>query len=537
VPIAEAPTKFLNFVVYASQPIPTGSMSVPAASLSYSRVQPTAPLDEGFEDGLDSDGIDSVFEYEFNGTLSASTDQAREGTKSLLVDLDLSVDEPGDGDIRRNEVRPPDQWSTGGHIGEERWYGFSVYFPEEFQVPRPDPFVYFDGVIDEVRLYDQILSNAQIESDMAGEYSQNPTPVAAYNFDQGSGPTASDSAGNHDGAIIGATWTSSGQIGSALDFDGGDEVSIPDSAQLDFTSSFTLEAWVRPDSLSGALGSPVISKVEAPESTASGYLMRAAAIGSRPDGVVAASGTVAKASGSGTLPLEEWSHLALTSDGSTLRLYVDGQLVKEAAAVSALPTSTPLTIGSSNYSMAKAGTWNIFTQFRHTHDGNLGCAEDPGGVPITFNSRYYKAGAHTNPGASETATPTDDDYIEIGLNGGKVTADCSDTVKSPERYVLTQLQRNRWYDFVLHTRWTTDEGGPGNSISEVWMDGEQVLGDQSTPISRPTLSWRLSPDQHNTGVTRQFGLYRGPSSEDPLSQLYIDAVKSGDLYSEVAPGQ
>jgi Concanavalin A-like lectin/glucanases superfamily len=404
-------------------------------------------------------------------------------------------------------------------------------------VPRPDPVVYFDGVIDEVRLYDQTLTADQIAGDMGGEYAETPTPVAAYGFNEGFGTVAGDSAGSNDGTVVGASWTTGGKIGSALDFDGNDEITIPDNGELDLSAAFALEAWVRPASLVGALGSPVISKIDAPESSPSGYLLRAAAVGNRPAGVVAASGTLATASGSGTLPLEKWSHLALTSDGNSLRLYVDGQLVKQVAAVSASSTSAPLSIGASNYSMAKSSTWNIFTQFRHTHEGNLGCTEDPGGVPISFNARYYKAGAHTNPGQIEPATPTSGDYIEVGLNGGEVTADCSDTVKSPEQYVIAKLQHSHWYDFVLHARWTTEEGGPGNSITEVWMDGEQVLGDQSTPISRPTLSWRESPDQRNTGAHRQFGLYRGPSYEDPTSKLYIDAVRSGDSYEQVAPGQ
>lgn len=184
------------------------------------------------------------------------------------------------------------------------------------------------------------------------------------------------------------------------------------------------------------------------------------------------------------------------------------------------------------------GTWNIFTQLHHLSDENtiLECAEDPGGVPISFNVRHYLAGAHTNPGSTETATPVEGDYIEVGLDGGEVNDSC-EAVKPTERYVIAPLVHDQWYDFVLHTRWTPLEGSPGNSVSEVWLDGQQVLGDQSTPISRPTLSWRGSPDRHTNGAYMQFGLYRGPSPEDPAVNLYIDAVRSGNSYAEVAPGQ
>ena len=75
-----------------------------------------------------------------------------------------------------------------------------------------------------------------------------PGLVAAWGFDEGSGPTASDSSGNaNDGSVNGAVWTS-GYFGQALDFDGNsDLVLIPDSDSLDLTTAYTFEAWVRPD--------------------------------------------------------------------------------------------------------------------------------------------------------------------------------------------------------------------------------------------------------------------------------------------------
>src|SRR5262245_18161856 len=72
--------------------------------------------------------------------------------------------------------------------------------------------------------------------------------VAAYSFNAGSGGTLSDNAGNNNGTISGATWTTSGMFNSnALSFDGVDDwVTIPDANSLDLTNGMTLEAWVRP---------------------------------------------------------------------------------------------------------------------------------------------------------------------------------------------------------------------------------------------------------------------------------------------------
>jgi hypothetical protein len=231
--------------------------------------------------------------------------------------------------------------------------------------------------------------------------------------------------------------------------------------------------------------------------------------------------------------------LALTSDGVNLHLYLNGRLAKTATAITASPTDVDLKIGGATLIPITASTWNIFAQWHGTSRGpdELGCPDVPTGLPVAFNVRHYKAGAHTNPGETETATPVDGDYIEVEFGGGEVTADCMNAVTPVKRYVIAQLERTRWYDFVLHSRWTQLEGGPGNSVSEVWLDGQQVLGNQTIPISQPTLAWRLSPDMHTTEEYLQFGLYRGPSLDDPPTQLYIDAMRRGNSYSEVAPGQ
>jgi hypothetical protein len=535
--------KYVNLVAQASRAPAFGgeAMSVPAGSLYVTRSKSTSATDEGFEVGLDSDGLDSLYEYEINGQLSASSAIAREGSKSLHVDMNVTEDAGELPGIRRVEARPPDIRSAAGYYGEESWHGFSAYFPNDFKVPHPDPVVYFDGMIDEVRMYGQALSAGQIANDRDGEYSPTPTPIAVYTFNEGSGTTAVDSAGSHNGTIEGATWTSEGRYGSALNFDGlDDSVSIPDASALDLaSSSFTLEAWVRPDSLSAWTGTPVISKIDNPNGNKSGYLMRAAAAGTKPNGLLANSGSTINASGSAPLPTATWSHLALSSDGTTLRLYVNGELVTSQAAISVPVTSDSLTIGSSNYNTASSGTWNIFTQLHHIKEELplIGCPQgDEGGVPISFNIRHYRAGAHTNPGGTQTATPVEDDYIELMFNGGEQNANC-EAVNDTQNYVIAPLKRGQWYDFVLHTRWTQFEGTQKNSVSEVWMDGQQVLGNETTPILTPTLSWRGTPESHRNGAYLQFGLYRGPSLEDPSTHHYIDAVRSGDSYSEVAPGQ
>ena len=131
---------------------------------------------------------------------------------------------------------------------------------------------FFDGLIDEARVYDRALSDAEIRADMekpvasggavrgranavAGSRAASRHVgglVAAYAFDEGAGAAVTDGSGNgNGGTVTGATWTR-GRYGSALRFDGsGDLVRVPPSASLDVGSEMTLSAWIRPAASQG----------------------------------------------------------------------------------------------------------------------------------------------------------------------------------------------------------------------------------------------------------------------------------------------
>jgi hypothetical protein len=166
--------------------------------------------------------------------------------------------------------------------------------------------------------------------------------VAAYGFDENQGNQTADSSGQfNNGTVQGATWTTSGKFGNALVFNGTSSlVSIPDAPSLDLTSAMTLSAWVNP---SGGLSgwSNVIKK------EVDSYFLSAHTPNGGPGGGATIGGSCCpSARQSSPLALNTWTHLALTYDGSAVRLYRNGTLVSTTGASGQIsPTSLPLRIG------------------------------------------------------------------------------------------------------------------------------------------------------------------------------------------------
>ena len=169
-----------------------------------------------------------------------------------------------------------------------------------------------------------------------------PGLVAAYGFEDGTGTVLADNSGRgHPGTIAGATWTTAGRFGQALTFDGiNDWVTIADAADLDLTSGMTLEAWVYPTALGNGSWRNVLIKER---QNGEVYTLYANADTNAPTAYVvraAQSSVTLDVRGSSQLPLNTWSHLTVTFDNTTLRIYVDGVQVGTRAVAGPLLTSS-----------------------------------------------------------------------------------------------------------------------------------------------------------------------------------------------------
>jgi hypothetical protein len=175
-----------------------------------------------------------------------------------------------------------------------------------------------------------------------------PGLVAAYSFNEGSGTMLIDRTGlGRTGTVSGATWSTAGRFGGALSFDGiNDIVTIADHNSLDLTTGMTLEAWVRPAS-TASWRTVMVKNV----SGGMAYSLFTSDASSLPAGYVRTSSDL-NVTGTAALGVNAWTHIALTYDGTTLRLYVGGaQVGSRAVSGSMAVTTGVLTLGGNSLAL------------------------------------------------------------------------------------------------------------------------------------------------------------------------------------------
>ena len=168
-----------------------------------------------------------------------------------------------------------------------------------------------------VTVNDTIIIDLQLiqESDLVGFWA----------FEETSGTTAYDSSGlNNDGIIYGPTSTS-GRLDLAYQFDGSDDyIKVPKSASLDgITEAITLIAWVKLPAVN--LRYSIFDRWLTGDAEGRSFefdiekgkvWFGLCGDGTFSDGVWLQS--------SNTVTSDTWTHLAATSDGSTMKIYFNG---------------------------------------------------------------------------------------------------------------------------------------------------------------------------------------------------------------------
>jgi chitodextrinase len=297
--------------------------------------------------------------------LVGSTDYGAKGTSVLTLNTWTFLAATYDGTTLRMYV-------NGTQVGTKTINGSIFTTADPLHIGGDWSGEMFTGSIDNVRVYNRALTASQIQTDMNTAISSGqspssaPTPnlaiiglVANYPTDEGTGTTLNDSSGNNNaGAIADATWAA-GQSGPALQFTGATDsmVTVPDAASLHLTTGMTLEAWINPTTLQshGKKRIAVIAKDfqrsskhhKYPKDDIVSYALYAADGSKQAPAVhIMVDGTDYEAKGTSTLSTNQWTFLAATYDGTTLKLYVNGTLAgSQAIQGEILNTTDPLRIG------------------------------------------------------------------------------------------------------------------------------------------------------------------------------------------------
>ena len=213
-------------------------------------------------------------------------------------------------------------------------------------------------------------------------------------------------------------------FGSALDFDGiGSIVRVTDTtaSALDLTSNFTIEAWIKPDSVSTGVAEDIVGKSGA-------YAFKVL-----DTGLQFVNGNATLTTSSVTLSVGTWQHVAMVFDSSLdASFYVNGTFVETVLGSGATTSNdTSLDIGAANGTteyfdgqIDEVRIWsdvrtaaeisaNVYTPLKGNEAGLVGYwnFDEGSGTTSTDRSTNAFAGSHTFAGGG--AVPT---YVTAAID-------------------------------------------------------------------------------------------------------------------------
>ncbi len=204
---------------------------------------------------------------------------------------------------------------------------------------RQDGDQFFAGRLDAIGIYNRALSATEVVNSYsltnAGGDGVTPNaPVAAWRADN----SYADETGRYPLAEQGVGYAQ-GIAGRAFEFNGfDDQISITDAPQFKFTNQLSIEAWIYPTGpgyFPNSFAPPAIINREGEYQIvrqSNGEIWYSVA-NTSPGWDWVFTGYIA--------PENSWTHLALTYDGATLKLYANGALVHSRAGSGPIGDATP----------------------------------------------------------------------------------------------------------------------------------------------------------------------------------------------------
>ena len=301
-------------------------------------------------------------------------------------------------------------------------------------------------------------------------------------------------------------------------------MTIPDSASLDLTSGMTIEAWINPTALGNTWRT--VAMKEQPGYYAYGMYASTGAGTAVPSGNGMIGAVDRDVRGPAQLPLNTWTHLATTYNGSVLALYVNGTQVATLLASGSISTSTGALKFGGN---AIWGEWfaGLIDELR-VYNRALTVAEIQGDMtrPVTGGDtmrrrcrvrwgRWVRWGGRRCRGRRRRTTLVWCATTCIGARARVLRSRSANRIAQPATpgFVDTTAPGSYFYK-------VTAEDAAGNISAVSNEAAATVLADTTAPSqpvglsgsvvgSTVNLSWTASSD--NVGVTR-YNLHRATSA-------------------------
>lgn len=183
---------------------------------------------------------------------------------------------------------------------------------------------YFDGDLDDIRIYNRALSEAEIQDIYELEQVELSDGLVAYYPFNGNG--SDESGTGNDASNNGASFVADrlGNSSSAVNLDGDDFITVADNSSLDLTQ-FTLSGWMYLDSAVPDGGFyNMFFKGEQGDPANTNYAFSVTSDQNLSIFYEYGSGTNVTLLGTTSIATQTWYHFLSTYDGTDLKLYING---------------------------------------------------------------------------------------------------------------------------------------------------------------------------------------------------------------------
>jgi hypothetical protein len=352
--------------------------------------------------------------------------------------------------------------------------------------------------------------------------------VGWWTFDEGSGNIAADSSGNgNDGTLNGPVeWTTEGKVGGALKFTGPyNYVQIQDSPSLDMTNEITIAAWINP---SWTGNNRILQKSSGGGDNQYRLLkewgdnMVFHLPGLSPDRLEFV----------GLPPLGEWTHLAATYDGSSMKVYYDGVVAGEMDASGQLGTSDgTLTIGTKHETAPAGDEFNGMLDDVRIYNRALSVSEikQLGGDPLAGNPAPADRAVHEDTWANLSWSPgawAASHDVYLGTNQDDVTKGIGDTFigNQDSTFLVVGFPGFTLPDGLVEGTtyyWRVDE------VNDAHLDSPWI-GEVWRFTIRPKTAWKPSPPDNARLVSPDADLSWNAGTGGKMHTVYF-----GETFEEV----